>query len=375
MRRRTLPLLGPAFFATGLLAQLLGPEFPVNSTTAGAQVNPAVAGNANGAFVVAWITGVYPISNVYARRFDANGAPVGGDFRVNTYSTGLQYAPAVAMNGAGDFVVTWADASVQRQVWAQRYASGSGAPLGGAFRVDASGDGAYSPRVTFDAGGRFVVAWQAEPSSKIMVRRYDSSGAALGGPYQVNATAGESPDLTATANGGFVVVWSANIVTPGLQWGRAYDASGGALGAEFPVSSAVGTTADHVVPRVAPEAGGGFTVTWMINAGQEGLDVLARRFDSGGAPAGSEFQVELQRAVSLSSVPTKLDLAADGGGSLIAWTQQVGARQEIRARELPGGEFRVNTYTTDVKGGPAVSALALGRFVVVWHSVGQDGSR
>jgi hypothetical protein len=33
--------------------------------------------------------------------------PVGGEFQVNTYTPGHQYEPAVATDGAGNFVVVW----------------------------------------------------------------------------------------------------------------------------------------------------------------------------------------------------------------------------------------------------------------------------
>ena len=41
---------------------------------------------------------------------------------------------------------------------------------------------------------------------------------------------------------------------------------------------------------------------------------------------------------------------------------------------LLGPEIRVNTYTTSDQARPAVAADAAGNFVVVWDSLGQDGS-
>ena len=39
-----------------------------------------------------------------------------------------------------------------------------------------------------------------------------------------------------------------------------------------------------------------------------------------------------------------------------------------------GPEFRVNTFTTNYQSQPSVAADPSGNFVVVWHSVNQDGS-
>ena len=45
---------------------------------------------------------------VFARRFDAAGAPQAAEFEVNTFTTNAQNFPAVALAAGGDFVVTWA---------------------------------------------------------------------------------------------------------------------------------------------------------------------------------------------------------------------------------------------------------------------------
>jgi hypothetical protein len=49
--------------------------------------------------------------------------------------------------------------------------------------------------------------------------------------------------------------------------------------------------------------------------------------------------------------------------------------QRFNAAGLPqGAEFQVNSYTTSYQFGPAAAADANGNVVVVWNSLGQDGS-
>src|SRR5262249_58409985 len=82
----------------------VGTEFQVNPYTPGLQRAPAVAAVQNGGFVVVWESGssYYQTGQdgssvgVFGQRLDASGAPVGGEFQVNTYTTDLQSAPAVS---------------------------------------------------------------------------------------------------------------------------------------------------------------------------------------------------------------------------------------------------------------------------------------
>lgn len=88
-------------------------EIMVNTYATGKQNQPAVAVVGNrGDFVVAWTSLGSPGSDssglsVQGRRFDASGAPVGDQFQVNSYTTDYQLNPAVAAGDDGDFVVVW----------------------------------------------------------------------------------------------------------------------------------------------------------------------------------------------------------------------------------------------------------------------------
>ena len=61
-----------------------------------------------GRFVVVW-QGITDLASgnteVFAQRYAADGTPLGGEFRVNTYTTGRQRIPRVAADLLGDFVV------------------------------------------------------------------------------------------------------------------------------------------------------------------------------------------------------------------------------------------------------------------------------
>jgi hypothetical protein len=140
----------------------------VNTYTTGPQDLGVVAMDAAGDFVVAWQSYGQDGSNngIYAQRYAANGTAQGSEFRVNTHTTGSQDTPAVAMDAAGDFVVTWTDDTQEglglRGIYAQRYAA-NGTAQGSEFRVNSyTTNNQFFPAVAMDAKGDFTVAWSGE---------------------------------------------------------------------------------------------------------------------------------------------------------------------------------------------------------------------
>src|SRR5262249_38108800 len=112
----------------------VGGEFQVNTFTTGDQANAKVAFDAAGDFVVAWTSYQQDGSGpgVYGQRFSAAGAPLGPEVQANTFTTYLQYDSSVAMDAAGDCVIAWTthqDASgAGYQIYAKRY-NAAGAEL------------------------------------------------------------------------------------------------------------------------------------------------------------------------------------------------------------------------------------------------------
>src|SRR2546423_1494815 len=90
--------------------------------------------------------------------------PVGGEFRVNSYTTSVQRSGKAAFDAAGDFVVVWQSSGQDGDgygIYAQRYSS-AGVPQGGEFRANTSTTGHQAgPAVAMDAAGDFVIAWNS----------------------------------------------------------------------------------------------------------------------------------------------------------------------------------------------------------------------
>jgi len=145
----------------------LGPEFRVNTFTTGDQAYPSIAAaSSSGNFVVVWNGGAAQdgyIYGVFGQRYASSGDPLGPEFRVNTYVTGSQSRPSVAADTSGNFVVVWRSLGQDGYIYGvfgQRFAA-SGAPLGPEFRVNTyTTSYQRDPAVASDSAGNFVVVWE-----------------------------------------------------------------------------------------------------------------------------------------------------------------------------------------------------------------------
>src|SRR5262249_22830855 len=142
--------------------------------------------------------------DVFAQRFDSSGVPQGSEFRVNTYTTGNQYAPSIGMDLTGDFVVVWQsyqDGSGYG-IFGQRFDS-SGTKQGSEFQINTYTTGHQTdPSVAMDVDGDFVVAWDgrvAGPGSSayggVAAQLFDSSGAPQGSEIELEHNSGSRPSV------------------------------------------------------------------------------------------------------------------------------------------------------------------------------------
>jgi hypothetical protein len=113
----------------------------------------------DGGFVIAWEGSDGNRKGILAQRYDASGLAIGGEFRVNTARAGDQAKPSIAMGTDGAFVVAWEGVDADRKgVFARRFTA-SGAAIGGEFRVNAATSGDQDePTAAIAGDGSFVIA-------------------------------------------------------------------------------------------------------------------------------------------------------------------------------------------------------------------------
>jgi hypothetical protein len=370
----------------------LGPEFRINTYTTDTQTSSALAMGPSGDFVVVWSSYLQDGSHhgVFGQRYAASGTPLGGEFRVNTYTTNGQGGAAVAWSAPTGFVVVWSsdlqDGS-QTGVFGQRYAS-SGVPVGPEFRVNTYTTNLQDrPAISGDSSGNFVVVWYSEgqddSAAGVFGQRYAGSGVPLGPEFRVNTyTTGFQalPDVASDASGNFVVTWTSEN-EDGSVWGifgQRFASTGTPLGPEFRVNTY--TTQFQNGSSVAA-ASSGFVVLWMsYTQDASGNGVFGQRYASSGGPVGPEFRVNTY-TTDHQQYPS---VAADASGNFVmVWDSRTqdgsiigvfGQRYASSGNPL-GPEFRVNTNTIGFQKESAVAADPAGNFVVTWDGEFLDGSQ
>jgi len=239
-----------------------------------------------------------------------------------------------------------------------------------------------------DEMGRSIFAWEVinPPTGQaidIFLRRFDEAGIALEEPLLANATTADAqryPRVVVAADGTFLVVWQSQENDPDVGFNRSwvrtqlFDVNGDPVGAEERVndlSTALGTdiSADAAALRVQDGSSGGFVVVWEslnTDGDDDGLNIQARLVSAGGAPLGSQFQVNTDTG-GQQTTPAVSELA--DGGFLVVW-QSVGAIKGQRYTDVGvpvDNEFLIN-QTFPISGSRPDAALGWdGIVAVVWE--------
>jgi hypothetical protein len=279
-------LFGRRYDANGNAA---GNEFRVNEYTTGGQFNGQVEADGGGNFLVVW-QGNAVTFGIQARRY-ASGGAAGAEFTLSESAAGYPSQPGFAMAADGSFVAAWGaalDGSVSG-VFGRRFDAG-GTALAPAFAVNTYTTGSQSrPGVALTGGGAFTVVWQSDgqdgAGQGVFGRRFDGTGAPVAGEFAINTVttdAQQVPEVAPDDSGGFLVVWErwgAPLSPQPDVAGRQYDGSGIALDAEeFVINTTLAS--NQRSGGVASDADGRFVVAWHGTPSDGGgsYAILAQRF-------------------------------------------------------------------------------------------------
>ncbi len=354
-------------------------EILVNTMAIGDQTNPSVAMDADGDLVVVWqcenssVDGSY---DVYARRFSSVGVPLDEvEFRVNTTTQLDQVNPAVAMDNSGNFVVVWATGGdsigYSNDIYGQLY-NRQGQALGNEFLINGQSlpgitppaDGSFeiNPAVAMSgATGSFVVAWEVVTAqlngvvtdTVIAARQFDAAGNPLAAEFAADTGTGtggsdtqrvaRNAQVAMDDRDGFIVVWESYTGTDYDVFYQQFDALGAAVAADQ-VNMAQ-FAGQQVNPSVGIDADGDFAIvyngagaqpdplnptnaTLYTDEDQEGIWV--RRYNSTSIPVSVQSRANITTG-GIQHFPT-IGMEPDGD-YVVAWSGRgVGDHQGIFVR-------------------------------------------
>ena len=316
-------------------------DVQVNTPTNVFQLESSVATLANGNVVVVWSSfnqvAANSLRDVYFQIFTPAGARVGGETRVNQFTTFNQRSAAVAALSDGRFVVTWVSEQ-QRAAFNLNFNSGSGA----------------APAQTGAA------------SVDVYARLFNASGSAVGGEILVNTdmNVSASPTVGASSDGGFAVAWMRkDTQTATNSWDifmRPFSGSG-IGGAAQRINTWV--YGDQLAPRLSA-MGTDYLLVWT-SMGQDGSreGVYGQFLRGDGTLLGAEFRVN-STVISQQMQPA---VASDGVAQfLTVWTSFVGGNGSF---DLQAQRYFNTASPLPPPGAPMVNVLSSNSLNVTWSPV------
>jgi hypothetical protein len=287
----------------------VGAELLVNSGyTTGTQGAPVVAMADNGDFVVVWTgaggAGGDPGISIQGRRFRASSGSFFDQFLVNDITPGDQDQPAVASDGSSRYLVAWREPATSNDIAIRFFTADSLAPAGITADAPQQTANTYptgsqtSPAVAMGPEGA-VVAWESFGATfgndgsrlSIQARRLDASGEFLDdNDVQINTYTNDDqryPAVTMAPNGFHAVAWQSygsagNDSSDYSVQFRAFDAEGTALDPADVQANSYTTNAQQY-PAVALAPNGRLLVAWESNGSPgndgNGFSVQGRLFE------------------------------------------------------------------------------------------------
>jgi hypothetical protein len=369
--------------------------FRVNVQGTNDQSNPRVALLKNGGAVFVWQGGKPSQEQIYARFLTPSNTWVTtGDVPVNSQL--ITNVLSYTTNKTSTIITNWNAARTR----ITSYATNTTKTVTTNTTVKAA-HFQINPAVATLTNGNVAVVWASynQASSNSLLDVYGQilspTGQKVGTSFLINQFISynqRTPAIAALKNGGFVVAWVSEQEqaaynytgfnntngTPPSQVGlpsvdiyaRLYRSNGVAQGNEFLVDT--NTLNPCANPSVATAADGSFMVAWggrdLVNPAN-GWDIYARPFSSAGA--GGAITLVNTHLPGNQYAP---HLSAIGADYLIVWTSlgQDGSREGVFGQfvhedgSLVGGELLVNTTTVGQQMQPAVASDGSGQFLVVW---------
>ncbi|HVP36655.1 MAG TPA: FlgD immunoglobulin-like domain containing protein [Terriglobales bacterium] len=345
------------------------------------QIEPSITRTLDSNLVLVWVDGAE--LNIYGQRYAPNLSTVGDTFRINDSNIpNSSFEPNVKSFTDESFVAAWVDVSSGNNLFARRYDS-SGSPLGPSFKVNSVSGIAppKAPSVSFDQNGRFVIAWEdyRNLDADIYFQRYDSSGAAAGSNVLANIDLSSedqySPSVAKRSNGDFMITW---VDTRGGKvniFARLFDSAGNAKTSFFMVNSDT-DSAQHWEPKIDSDTMRNYTIVWGDYRNEPAI--FFQKYDSTGTSIGTNTKLSENGVQGFKDNPA-LSIR-ENGDFVSVWSDHRSKSYDIYSQRvisgtLSGTNFRLNDDSIGaIQNEPAIAKDPDKNFILAWTDY-RNGNR
>ncbi|MBI4364101.1 MAG: hypothetical protein HY568_01600, partial [Candidatus Latescibacteria bacterium] len=363
------------------------PNFAVSGDTVGFQGEPAVASNAGGLSLVVWRDGreggsVFGATfDIYGQWIDANGNPIGGNFKVNDTSGPQQNeSPTVAADPSQGFVVAWIDKRLGTSVdpgdvYAQRYGSDRSL-IGSNVRVNDDALGRNQRNVRAAAGpDAAYLFWEDQRlgtglDANVEAARVPYGPAAPGVNDQVNEGTESrqgTPGAAWDGRDAFLVAWEDSRNGPPDVFAISYVYGGASRGFDTQLNDDAARN-DQWRPRLG-RGPGEFLLTW-IDRRNGANDLYGQWLAANGGRDGTNLLLYPDTGLSFA-VASAAAVSTAGPALVAAQVTRDSDAGEIRGFLLPttgsspSRSFWISDSLQSAQAEPAVAA-GNGEFAAAW---------
>ena len=301
----------------------------IETDNAGNANQPQIAFDRNGNAIAVWYQTDGTRYNIWANRYTA-GTGWGTAGLIETDNAGNAAYPRIAIDPNGNAIAVWNQYDGTRwNIWANRYAAGTGWGTAGLIETDNAGD-AYYPKIAFDSNGNAIAVWNQSDGTRynIWANRYVAgTGWGTAGLIEIN-NAGDSfeSQIAFDSKGNAIAVWRKNDGTRYNIWSNRYVAGTG-WGTAGLIE--INNAGNALYPQIAFDANGNAVAVWQQYDGMRD-NIWANRYTAGTGWGRGEL-IEYDSTGNA----TNPQIAFDPNGNAIAvWHQFDGTRDHIWANRF-----------------------------------------
>ena len=340
---------------------------------------PSLSCGPDGGFVVAWVDNRSG-NNIYAKRFDPSGNPLGESFKVNDDEGTMPHlSPSVSIGESGNFVIAWEDfRQTDSDIYAQRYDSdGNKLDANLVVNSDSLNEDQYSPTVSLGKNDRFMVTWVDLRSGvkDIFALLFSFDGTPETSIFKVDTTTTsdprENPWVDSDTTGRYMIAWTDYASSYPTIYSQRFDSLGEVMGSKLRISDEEETGERHD-PTLSTSPSGAYVVGWMDKRSLN-YDIYARTVRSDGSPQQANSFIVNDDSSGANQLNPKIATKSDGS-FMVVWGDYRNGNSDIYLkRHDPNGQpleddLRVNDSLGYIYHGlPDIACDDSGNFVIVWE--------